>query len=77
MDKMKSLASGSTFLEISKSVLGNLYIPVPSIIEQKQIADILSSVDKQIDEYDNQKAKLEELKKGLMQQLLTGKIRVV
>lgn len=50
--------------------------PVPSIIEQNQIVSILSSVDNNIDIYENNKCKLEELKKGLMQQLLTGIIRV-
>ncbi len=51
--------------------------PVPRLDEQIQIVNILSSVDTQISEYENKKLKLEELKKGLMQQLLTGKIRVV
>ena len=52
-------------------------IPIPSREEQEKIASILSSVDKKIDEYQKKKEKLEELKKGLMQQLLTGKIRVI
>ncbi|HCI29111.1 MAG TPA: restriction endonuclease subunit S, partial [Fervidobacterium sp.] len=43
---------------------------------QQKIADILSSVDDQIEEYQTKKEKLEMLKKGLMQKLLTGKIRV-
>ena len=40
------------------------------------LTSILFKVDKKIDDYENKKQKLEELKKGLMQQLLTGKIRV-
>ncbi|WP_077210397.1 restriction endonuclease subunit S [Bacillus dakarensis] len=51
-------------------------IVVPSIIEQQKIAEILSSVDDEIESYEQQKAKYTELKKGLMQQLLTGRIRV-
>nr|WP_278679363.1 restriction endonuclease subunit S [Clostridium paraputrificum] len=51
-------------------------IALPNLEEQKKIANILSSVDMQIEKYENKKIKLEELKKGLMQQLLTGKIRV-
>ncbi|WP_373866294.1 hypothetical protein [Clostridium butyricum] len=49
----------------------------PNLNEQNKIADILISVDNQISENKNKKIKLEELKKGLMQQLLTGKIRVI
>lgn len=51
-------------------------ITVPSDIEQVKIASILMEVDEKIGQYKNKKQKLEELKKGLMQQLLTGMIRV-
>ena len=49
---------------------------MPNNEEQKKIAVILSEFDDEIEEYQNKKEKLEELKKGLMQKLLTGKIRV-
>lgn len=55
----------------------SIKFPVPNLEEQRLISNILVSVDTQIEEYENKKSKLEELKKGLMQQLLTGKIRVV
>ncbi|EOR28090.1 restriction endonuclease S subunit [Clostridium sartagoforme AAU1] len=61
-------------------LVGNLRrfnIIVPTIEEQEKIADVLSSIDAQIEEYENKNIKLKELKKGLMQQLLTGKIRVI
>ena len=58
--------------------MSQLKIAIPNkLIEQEKIASILSEVDKKIEEYENKKQKLEELKKGLMQQLLTGKIRVI
>ena len=53
-----------------------LIIPIPSLDEQKQIASILSNVDSQIIKEKLQKSNLEMLKKGLMQKLLIGKIRV-
>ena len=57
--------------------MSQLKIAIPNkLIEQEKIASILSEVDKKIEEYENKKQKLEELKKGLMQQLLTGMIRV-
>lgn len=62
---------------VSIGDLNNIKIYKIPIDEQIKIANILSSVDTQIEEYKNKKNKLEELKKGLMQQLLTGKIRVM
>lgn len=74
--KMIRLASGSTFLEISKKEVENMRVSVPSLDEQIKIGEILSCIDNNIENYETKKQKLEEFKKGLMQQLLTGKIRV-
>lgn len=54
----------------------NLKIPLPVIKEQKKIAEILTSVDEEIEKEIAQKERIENVKKGLMQVLLTGKIRV-
>ena len=75
-EKLIGLASGSTFLEVSKKVVEDVKVAVPSLEEQEKIVSILSEIDDKIHEYENKKQKLEELKKGLMQQLLTGKMRV-
>jgi type I restriction enzyme S subunit len=74
--KLEALAGGSTFLEISRTSVRSLNIPVPQLEEQKKISSILSSVDSKIQKEEEYKAKLERLKKGLMQKLLTGEIRV-
>ncbi len=55
----------------------NLKIALPPLPEQKQIAEILSSVDEEIGKESIHKEQSESLKKGLMQVLLTGKIRIV
>ena len=71
------LSNGGVQKFISLSTIRELQIPVPEVEEQEKIASVLSVVDKKIEEYENKKQKLEELKKGLMQQLLTGNIRVI
>lgn len=68
---------GATINQITTDNLNNFKVILPPIKEQEKIASILSKVDEKIDEYANKKQKLEELKKGLMQQLLTGRTRVI
>ena len=54
-----------------------LKICLPSVDEQKAIADILFDVDAEITALEQKLAKCQKLKQGMMQQLLTGKIRLV
>ena len=51
-------------------------IALPPISEQKKITKIINPINRKISLYSHYKIALETLKKGLMQQLLTGKIRV-
>ncbi|KKG10324.1 restriction endonuclease subunit S [Methanosarcina sp. 2.H.A.1B.4] len=67
---------GSTFPNIKRDQLNEIKIAVPSLTEQQKIASILSKVDSQIQDNQNYLTRLQELKKGLMQDLLTGKVRV-
>ncbi len=69
--ELENRSSGSTFKELSKKLLENLFIPLPSLPEQRKIAEILGSVDSAIQVVDSAIAKAERLKKGLMQDLLT------
>ena len=50
---------------------------VPSILEQKAIASVLTSMDNEISSLESKKTKYEQIKQGMMQLLLTGKIRLV
>jgi type I restriction enzyme S subunit len=45
-------------------------------MEQQKIASILSTADEKLENLQSKKSQYEQLKKGLMQKLLTGKIRV-
>ena len=49
-----------------------MFLPLPPLQEQKQIANILSTADEKIEVLRAKKEKYETLKQGLMQKLLTG-----
>lgn len=70
------LGQGHSVVHIYSSSLKNVKIPLPSIEEQQKIASILSGVDKEIELLKNQLDKLQDQKRGLMQRLLTGQVRV-
>ena len=73
---LENLSGGSTFKELSKITLEKFKIPLPPLPEQQKIAEILSTVDKRLELLRNKKEKMERVKKGLMNDLLTGKRRV-
>ena len=74
---MLEKAIGSTFLEISKKDLAELDIIVPEFTEQKAIAQVLSDMDNEIELLKKKLAKYQQIKQGMMQELLTGRIRLV
>jgi type I restriction enzyme, S subunit len=72
IDKVKNLGEGTTFAEISKSALSTVELSFPtSKPEQAKIADILSTVDRAIEQTEALIAKQQRIKTGLMQDLLT------
>lgn len=62
-------ASGSTFLEISKKEISGCKLGVPSLPEQRKIAECLSSLDDVINQIDAELSAWKEFKKGLLQQM--------
>lgn len=69
---------GSTFTAVNKSTVVNFEVSVPSTIEeQKAIAQILDSVGEYLLSLSILLKKLECLKQGMMNDLLTGKVRLV
>ena len=74
--KLVLISQGTTIKGFTRKELANLLIFLPSLSEQQKIASILSGVDAHIQKNQEYKEKMQILKKGLMQKLLTGKIRV-
>jgi type I restriction enzyme S subunit len=75
--KFVEKAIGSTFLEISKREMAAMEIVLPPIAEQRAIAEVLSDMDAEIAALERKRDKTRLLKQGMMQELLTGRIRLV
>lgn len=72
-----SLAQGATRYNLSKSNFNKLIIEVPPLKEQKAIAQILFDIDEEIKKLESKKSKCQSVKQGMMQELLTGKTRLI
>jgi type I restriction enzyme S subunit len=70
-----SCVVGSNYPALNNSDVNNLRIPLPPLPEQKKIAEILSAWDRAIEQVGKLIDAKQRLKKGLMQQLLTGRMR--
>ena len=69
-------ARGDGLLNVNSEDFMSLKIPYPIIEEQAAIANVLNSADKEIELANEKLASLQSQKRGLMQQLLTGKKRI-
>ena len=74
---IKEIISTTAQPKFNKTDFKKILLPIPNLKEQYKISSILLKTDERIEEHEKEKKKLEQLKKGLMQQLLTGRIRVV
>jgi type I restriction enzyme S subunit len=70
-NKLLKMSQGTTFLEISKKNIEKIEILLPPLKEQQKIASILSNVDSLIEQTQKEITEIKNLKKGLMQKLLT------
>jgi len=73
----KQKAPGGTIKTITKDKLSEFKLHYPTLDEQKKIACILSDMSTEIEQLETQLSKYKMLKTGMMQQLLTGKKRLV
>ncbi|OFY98097.1 MAG: hypothetical protein A2Z97_04175 [Bdellovibrionales bacterium GWB1_52_6] len=68
---------GTTHKRISRGALGKLSIKIPSLAEQTAIAIVLSDIDTEIAALEARRNKTRAIKQAMMQELLTGKTRLV
>lgn len=80
MPLMKDLAiqaQGTSIKGVTTEDIQKIAIPTPTIDEQNAIVNILANMDSEIEALEQKLAKYRQVKQGMMQQLLTGKIRLV
>lgn len=73
---MYSLAQGATRHNLSKTALLALKFPLPALDEQRAISAVLSEMDSAIEAAARRRDKAKAIKQGMMQALLTGRVRL-
>jgi type I restriction enzyme S subunit len=75
---LSTCITGTGQPQIIRAALSNFELPIPSgVAEQTAIAEVLSDMDAEITALERRLAKTRALKQGMMQELLTGKTRLV
>ena len=75
-ERLKNLAGITATLIISKALFSKFKISFPNIIEQQKIAEVLTACDDEINLLNLKLENLKKQKQGLMQKLLSGKVKV-
>lgn len=70
-------AVGTKVSGVSKTNIAKLTLPIPSVPEQTAIATILSDMNTELTALESRLAKVRQIKQGMMQELLTGRIRLL
>ena len=76
-DQLLPYIVGTKVSSVSKASVAQTKLVVPEYEEQQAIAEILSNMDAEIEALEQKLEKYRQVKQGMMQQLLTGKIRRV
>lgn len=72
-----SKGQGDAVVHISAAALSNVVVRIPSLDEQRAIAEVLSDMDSEIAALDARREKTAQVKRAMMQELLTGRTRLV
>jgi type I restriction enzyme S subunit len=75
--QLERLAAGTKVYASNRAHLSSVELPLPSTQEQSAIAVVLSDMDAEIEALERRREKTSQIKLGMMQQLLTGRIRLV
>jgi type I restriction enzyme S subunit len=73
---IRGLSQGANQANLNMGIIRSLEIPLPGLSEQKMITEILLTIDNKLKIEKSEKTKTERIKQGLMNLLLTGKVRI-
>lgn len=76
MKELAMQAQGTSIKGVTVEDIQKIKMPTPTIDEQNQIVNILANMDSEIEALNQKLSKYRQVKQGMMQQLLTGKIRL-
>src|SRR5690606_8620482 len=76
-DEVRNTGQHGTQANLNKGMVEDFRIPLPSVEEQRAIATVLSDMDAEIEALEIRMNKTKQIKQGMMQELLTGKTRLV
>lgn len=75
--RVREVAVGQTMPSLNTQILRRLPVALPTLAEQGAIAQVLSDMDTELAALEARREKTRQLKQGMMQALLTGRIRLV
>jgi len=76
-DRIMSMTAKSSVDSVRREMIADMKMALPSKEEQTAIATILSDMDSEIQALQQRLAKTRQIKQGMMQELLTGKTRLI
>lgn len=74
--RVREVAVGQTMPSLNTQILRRLPVALPTLVEQRAIAQVLSEMDTELTALEARLEKTRQLKQGMMQALLTGRIRL-
>lgn len=72
----KKYAESSGRPSLTRKTIESIPVLIPEFEEQKAIAEILTAMDKEIQDLEDEKLKLEQIREGALDDLLTGRVRL-
>lgn len=75
-DQLLRLAAGTKVLATTRSYISSITLTLPAVSEQEAIAEVLHDAEREIEALRVRLSKAQDMKTGMMQQLLTGRVRL-